>query len=397
MNPVQKCSVDLLLQCLSIEGITGQEKAIGDFVIRKLIEAGVPKSRIQRDHANKLIPLPTETGNVIAHLPGTIKGPTYLFSTHLDTVPLCAGAAPIISGEKITSKTATALGGDNRTGVAVLIHLAKTLLSQKIPHPPITLLFTVREESGLFGARNVNPDDLRNPIMGFNVDGRTPRDITIGAVGAERFEIEIHGKASHAGVHPERGISSTMVASLALSQIHQEGWFGKIRLPQGEGTSNIGVFSGKNMASAGDATNVVTDYVFLKGEARSHDPKFPSIIRKQYQKAFANAAAKVRDDKGHKAKIIFHHSQDYFPFRIKENAPVVYKALTAGRNMGFEPQLKISNGGLDANWLCKLGIPTITFGAGQNNIHTVDEYVHIPDYLEGCEFALSLVNAISVG
>jgi len=74
---------------------------------------------------------------------------------------------------------------------------------------------------------------------------------------------------------------------------------------------------------------------------------------------------------------------------------VVHMALAAGRSMRFEPQLKVSNGGLDANWLCKLGIPTITFGAGQNNIHTIDEYVNIPDYLEGCNFALALVNATS--
>ena len=51
----------------------------------------------------------------------------------------------------------TALGGDNRTGCAVLVTLAETLLKHKLPHPPITLLFTVREESGLHGARELDP------------------------------------------------------------------------------------------------------------------------------------------------------------------------------------------------------------------------------------------------
>jgi len=46
--------------------------------------------------------------------------------------------------------------------------------------------------------------------------------------------------------------------------------------------------------------------------------------------------------------------------------------------------------GLDANWLVRHGIPTVTFGAGQNNVHTVDEYVNLDDYLEGCRFALAL-------
>jgi tripeptide aminopeptidase len=36
---------------------------------------GVPRSAIRFDAAHKLIPLPTETGNLIVHLPGTRPGP----------------------------------------------------------------------------------------------------------------------------------------------------------------------------------------------------------------------------------------------------------------------------------------------------------------------------------
>jgi hypothetical protein len=104
--------------------------------------------------------LPTQTGNLIVTLPGTRPGPRLLFSTHLDTVPLAAGAVPVRAGKRITPRGRTALGGDNRTGCACLVTLAATLLQQQLPHPPITLLFTVREESGLFGARYLDPKDL---------------------------------------------------------------------------------------------------------------------------------------------------------------------------------------------------------------------------------------------
>ena len=43
-----------------------------------------------------------------------------------------------------------------------------------------------------------------------------------------------------------------------------------------------------------------------------------------------------------------------------------------------------------ANWLVRHGVPTITFGAGQNNPHTVDEYVDVNDFLDGCRYALAL-------
>ena len=218
--------------------------------------------------------------------------------THLDTVPLCAGAVPVRSKNRITAKGDTALGGDNRTGVACLVTLAATLLERKLPHPPLTLLFTVREESGLFGARYLDPADLGGVTMGFNVDGKGPAELTVGAVGAERWEVEIVGRAAHAGVHPEQGISATLVASMALAEAARGGWFGKIRRDGREGTANVGVFGGRDGKSAGEATNVVTDYVHLRGESRSHDPAFVKEIVAAWRAAFAHAAAQVKDDKG---------------------------------------------------------------------------------------------------
>src|SRR5947207_13659621 len=141
-----------LLRFLAVEGVTGQEKAIAEAVLRDLVESGVPRPAITFDQANERIEVPTECGNLIVKLPGTRPGPPLLFVTHLDTVPLCAGAEPVLKGNRIVSAERTALGGDNRTGVAVLGTLAATLIEFNLPHPPLTLLFTVREESGLWGA-----------------------------------------------------------------------------------------------------------------------------------------------------------------------------------------------------------------------------------------------------
>src|SRR5205823_1160734 len=205
------------------------------------------------------------------------------FMTHLDTVPLCAGAKPVRQGRRVRPAGATALGGDNRTGVACLVTLVATLLGQRLPHPPLTLLFTVREESGLWGARHVDLADLGYPTEGYNIDGSSPAELTYGAVGAVRWEVEIHGKAAHAGVHPEQGISATVVAALALEQVYREGWFGRVVRKGQEGTSNVGVFSGADEKSAGDATNVVTDYVRIRGESRSHQMRFALAITKAYR------------------------------------------------------------------------------------------------------------------
>jgi tripeptide aminopeptidase len=229
--------------------------------------------------------------------------------------------------------------------------------------------------------------------MGFNFDGRQAADITIGAIGADRWEVDIFGKASHAGVHPDRGVSATVVASLAVADVFQNGWFGKVSKDGKEGTSNVGQFGDADGRSAGNATNVVTDYVHIKGESRSHDAKFVREITAAFKVAFQNAARRVKDHQGKTAKMKFTSRLDYVPFRLKEDAAVVRRAVRAAKAIKLKPTLRVTNGGLDANWMVKHGVPTVTFGAGQNEIHTVKEYVDLKEFEAGCRLAVALATA----
>jgi tripeptide aminopeptidase len=385
-----KAAEEHLMKFLGVEGVTGQEAAIAAAVIEELKAVGVPESAIRFDDVHKRIPLPTQTGNLIVTLPGTRPGPRLLFATHLDTVPLCAGAKPKREGDKIVSDGTTALGGDNRTGCAVLVALVETLLKHKLPHPPITLLFTVREESGLHGARELNPADLDGATMCFNVDSRIPADLITGAVGQENWDVDIKGKAAHAGVAPEKGISATLVASIGLTEAHRGGWFGKVVKEDGNGTSNVGVFGGKEGRPAGDATNVVTDYVHLKGEARSPKAEFAAAICQAYKAAFAKAQAEVKDAGGATAEVKFTSTPSYPPFTLADDSPAVLHAKRAAESLGMKATTQFSNGGLDANWLDKHGVPTVTIGAGQYEIHTVEEYVNLPEFADGCRLAVAL-------
>jgi tripeptide aminopeptidase len=392
-----EAAIDRLLRFLSVNSITGHETAIGHDLAAALKEVGVPAKAIAFDDAHTRIPEPTPIGNLIVKLPGNGKkgAKPILFMTHMDTVPLCAGAKPKRAGRRVVNELegTTALGGDNRSGCAVLVTLAAELIRQNLPHPPITLLFTVREESGLFGAKYLTPADLGGPAVGFNFDGRSAADVLVGAIGADRWTVDIRGKAAHAGVAPEKGISATMVLALALAEVHAGGWFGKVVKDGREGTSNVGSVGTADGRSAGDATNVVTDFVHVKGESRSHDAKFVRAITAAYKTAFGNAAAAVKDHEGRPAKVKFTSRLDYVPFRLKADAPVVARAEAAVRAIGRAPNLRVTNGGLDANWMVKHGIPTVTFGAGQNEIHTVKEYVDLTEFEDGCRLALALATA----
>ena len=390
-------AVGRLMRFLAVEGVTGREARIGKELVADLKEAGMPARAIRFDDANTRIPVPTETGNLIVDLPG--KGalhnqPRIMFMTHMDTVPLCAGAKPRLKGRKIVNDAKTALGGDNRAGCGVLVTLAAELAKQNLDHPPITLLFCVREESGLYGARYVKTDELGSPAMAFNYDGGSASNVTIGAVGADRWQVEIFGRASHAGVAPERGISATMIMALALADVKAGGWFGKVVKGKGAnarlGTSNVGPVTGGEGRPAGDATNVVTDYVHVRGESRSHDGKFFKEITKAYRAAFEKAAKKVTNAQGKSGKVKFKAETDYYPFRMNENLPVVKRAIEAVSAVGGTPTIRTANGGLDANWMVRHGIPTVTFGAGQNEAHTIDEWINLDEYDRACALAVRL-------
>jgi tripeptide aminopeptidase len=172
--------------------------------------------------------------------------------------------------------------------------------------------------------------------MAFNYDGGSASNVTIGAVGADRWQVEIFGRASHAGVAPERGISSTMILALALADVKAGGWFGKVVKGKRQGTSNVGPVTGGDGRPAGDATNVVTDYVHVRGESPSHDAKFFKEITKAYK------------------------------------------------------TIRAANGGLDANWMVRHRVPTVTFGAGQNEPHTIDEWINLDEYDRACALAVQL-------
>ena len=168
-----------LVDLLSVEGLSGGEKKVAETVRRKARAAGCKPSWMRYDESHRRIPGDFEIGNLIIKLPGTIKAPRRLLSGHLDTVPLCRGAVPVRRKGRIVSKGQTGLGGDNRTAVACMVTVIETILRGGLDHPPLTLLFTVGEETGLWGARTVRLADLGRPKMGFNIDGGDPSKLTI--------------------------------------------------------------------------------------------------------------------------------------------------------------------------------------------------------------------------
>lgn len=382
----ERAAVKRVMDLLRIPGPPGKEKAVADYIVRTARRAGVPAACVRFDGANRRVP-GAQVGNLIIKLRGTRRGPRRLLSAHMDTVPLAVGAKPVRKGGLIVPAGRTALGADDRSGCGAILTALCELLRRRLPHPPLVFLFTISEEVGLCGARHVATSMLGRPTFGLNFDGGAASQLTLAATGGVHLAIEITGIASHAGGAPERGVSAVSIFASAMDELRRDGWVGKVVKGHQKGTSNVGIVRG------GDATNVVLDRLTAHGEARSHSVVFRKRIADRYVRAFRAAARRIRSSEGKRGKADVRVCPRYDPFRLPARHPAVRAVEQAVRDVGLHPVHHKTDGGLDANWLIRHGIPTVTAGAGELDVHTVNERLVIEEYLNACAVALRVACA----
>lgn len=322
-----------------------------------------------------------EVGNLIARLPGSRAGAPPLFlNAHVDTVVPGEGVRPRVEGDVIRSDGTTVLGGDDKSGVAVIVEVLRALREDGIAHGDLEVVFTICEEVGLLGAKHLDYGRLR-AREGIALDSDGPEEIIAEAPAACRLEFRVHGLAAHAGVRPEAGISAIRIAAEAIARMR----LGRL---DAETTANVGVIEG------GKATNIVTDFVLVKAEARSHDERKLARQVAHMQRRFQRAARRqrvVRDGAAVTGRVEETVSQDYPRLRLTPDTRIVRLITEAGRRLSREVRLRRTGGGLDANIFNDRGIAVATFGTGQREIHTLGEYLDIPQSLRAAELLLECV------
>ena len=270
-------------------------------------------------------------------LPGTVRAPRRLLMAHMDTVPICVAAKPHAPGRHGSLgrlEDRPGRGRSRRRGrrpaCGVGNHAARAAT------PAVDLFLADPRRSRFARRRSRALSLLGKPRLAFNWDGGSASKLTVAATGGYRLQIDVEGLAAHAGGAPEQGISAIAIASLAIAQLVREGWHGLIVKGQHQGTSNVGVIRG------GEATNVVTDHVELKAEARSHDRRFRKQIVKVIEQAFKDAATQVRNDQGACGRVRIHGRNDYEAFRLADDDPSLLAAERAVRASGLEPQRAVT-------------------------------------------------------
>jgi tripeptide aminopeptidase len=351
--------IETFLELIHIDSETFSERKVADYIIAKL--KPYVDTLVEDDAGKKLN---GNAGNLIATVKGTRTDlPTIMLNAHMDTVKPGNGIKPVIEGDLIKSSGDTILGGDDKSGVAIILEIVRTLKEEKIPHGDLLLVFTVAEEIGIRGAGALDPKHLKADF-GYTLDCTGPAgSIFVASPTHDKIEARIIGRAAHAGIEPEKGISAILIASNAISRM-------KLGRIDDETTANVGVIRG------GHATNIIPESVLIEAEARSHDTAKldaqVSLMRKALEDAASEAGAKIE------LKII----REYQNYKLTEDMRVIEVATAAARSIGLKPDLRTSGGGSDANIFNVLGLPTSPLGTAMHNCHTTNEDISISE-LEG--------------
>lgn len=316
----------------------------------------------------------SDTGNLIAHLPGTVPG-HIAFSAHMDCVPPCEGVEPVIREGIVFSAGETILGADDKSGIAAILEALRSVIEEGRARPAITVVFTVCEEVSLVGAKalaaDLFPEEV--PCFVFDANGHAGT-IVYGAPYHYSFSATFEGRAAHAGVEPEMGISAIEVAARAIDSMN----LGRIDECT---TANIGTVEG------GLATNIVADSCRITGECRSLEEAKVLAQRDHMTQAMEDAAARF----GAKAEISW--GLDYPGVLFDFDDPIITLLRKAAEDAGLEADLIVSGGGADANVLGTKGALAVTLGTGMTAFHTTDESISIADLEGSARFAEAIIAA----
>ncbi|HOV78782.1 MAG TPA: M20/M25/M40 family metallo-hydrolase [Bacillota bacterium] len=355
------------LELAGIDSVSGKERQIADRLKAKLAGLGL---EVYEDAAGTLVG--SDTGNIIGRMSGSGRGPVLMLCSHMDTVEPGSGVKPVIEQGVIRSSGDTVLGADDKAGIAAILEVLRLLKENRIEHGGIEVVFTIWEEGGLFGSKNLD-FSLLKARTGFVLDSDgPPGTIITRAPSQDRIGATIIGRAAHAGINPEDGINAIEVAGHAIARM-------KLGRIDHETTSNIGVIAG------GKAVNIVPDSVSLEGEARSLNAEKRKAQTESICRAIRETASRFGASADIKVETL------YLDFDLGEEAPPVKIAVRAAENLGLTYLLGKTGGGSDANIFNSRGISTAVLGIGMKKPHTTEEYINVSDLAGNARYLFEIV------
>lgn len=380
MNINQERLAECFITLCEIDSPSKKEGKVSAF-LKKLFQDDLGASEIIEDDSSSTTG--SDCGNLIVRFSGELDTNPVFFNCHMDTVEPAANIKVRREGPLFSSLGDTVLGGDDKSGIAILIEVMRVLRDSRTPHCPVEFVFTTCEEIGLLGAKALDPKLVRAK-SGFALDTSGVDCAIIGAPASNKILVKIHGVAAHAGLHPETGINAIQLAAKSIARL-------KLGRIDDESTANIGLISG------GTATNIVPEFVTIEGEVRSHNTEKLSRFTNEIEQIFQHDISTWPDPSGQakgKPSLFFEAKQEYPVMRLsRETHEVVRRVEHAANALSREIDLVVAGGGSDANIFNAYGMETIILGTGMQHVHSTDERIDLRDMTRTAELVISVLTS----
>ena len=201
----QERLVNSFCELVRIDSPSDEEEEVAQYLTGRLERLGLSVARDAH-------------GNVIASEEGDNP---LLLSAHMDTVEPGRGIKPRIQGHRIVSDGTTILGGDCKAGVAAILEGLEAVVDEGLTRRPVQVVFTRGEEIGIVGATNMDYSMIlaKESVV---FDGNGPVNTITGASPTYMsFDVTVKGRAAHAGVEPEKGLSAIRIATEIINELPQ--------------------------------------------------------------------------------------------------------------------------------------------------------------------------------
>ncbi|MFM2481077.1 M20 family metallopeptidase [Celerinatantimonas sp. YJH-8] len=229
----------------------------------------------------------------------------------------------------------------------------------------LRFISTMDEEIGSPQGQKVMQSLVAGAKAVFNAEpGRISGNVVSARKGGDSYVIEVHGRASHAGVSHADGVSAIEALARIVIAIHQLTDYEKGI------TTNIGVIQG------GTTPNTVAAYACAKLDVRYMD----ASQRVQLIEALEQCVAR-HGMQGIQATL--KHVAGFVPFESKMSASLLAIYKQQATQLGIKVDGEFTGGCSDAGWTSAMGIPTLC-GTGPvgEKMHTDLECCHLDTFVD---------------
>jgi len=382
---------------------TAKQLNLSKLLVEELISFGIEDAHLDAN------------GYVMATIPATSTkaSPVICFCSHVDTAPDCSGTdvRPILhesySGDPvilpddsgqiitidqypylkkfigksiITASGKTLLGADDKAGVAIIMEMAKQLMTNHSKqHGVIKILFTPDEEVGR-GTEHLDIQKL-GAEFGYTLDGGELGCFEMETFSADALTLYIDGVIAHPGaakgvMQNAIKIAAAIIEALPKDELSPESTEGRMG------------FVHPNHISGGAESAMIECLVrdFETANLAKHAQRVLNIAKQVIQSNPAFNKASVRME----VKEQYRNMREM----IDQYPHIVDRALLAYKKAGIVPIVEPIRGGTDGSRMSFMGLPTPNIFTGMQAIHSKHEWIGVEDMEKAVEVLLNLVEII---